>query len=103
MAQLVTRNNLTMSTHRLVKAIRVFTVEDEATILSILHTETPARPEYDLATDSSGRSIILLTQDGFRALTAHLKHRDVEYEEVPVRPMSELSAEQQRIARGLAG
>ena len=102
MAQVVTRNHLTLSTHRLVKAIRVFAVEDEATVLSILHTEIPARPEYDLATDSSGRSIILLTEHGFRALIAHLKDQDIEYGEVAVRPMSELSAEQQRLARGRA-
>lgn len=103
MVQVVMRNYLTLSTHRLVKAIRVFTVEDEATVLAILHTEMPARPEYDLATDSSGRSIILLTEEGFRALIAHLKDQDIRYDEVEVRPMSELSTEQQRLARGWAG
>jgi hypothetical protein len=102
MAQLVTRNDLALSTHRLVKAIRVFTDEDEATVLALLHTETSARPEYDLATDSSGRSSVLLTKDGFRTVAEQLKHQNVAYEEVEVRPMSELPAQQQDRARGWA-
>jgi hypothetical protein len=85
-----------------VKAIRVFTVEEEATILAILHTELPGRPEYDLATDSFGRGIILLTTDDFKLLTRHLKRLGIEYVEVEVRPMSELSAERQWVARGQA-
>lgn len=100
MAQLMRRVDGTLSTLRLSKALRLYSQEDEAFALTLLHTELESAPEYDLSRDDQGFRLLLLTSSEYDFITKRLCSNQIKYDPVEVRAISELSAEKQRTLRG---
>jgi hypothetical protein len=95
------RNQQSTSTQWLSKAIRLYDEASELTALELLYETTGDKPDFDLTADpTTNETIIVLTKDEFALVSRRLMDLDVRFEEIPVKPMSELSPDIRKHARG---